>query len=206
MSGAHQRERVAAGIWNHPSDGVKSWATIAKLIEEVYPDFAKDVGINPVLPWASGGRLHGNLCKALFMSLMHSSACGLAVLHYNDDADERGGDGKAFFKISRVVVPMYKRVVFDSLMFPSITSIKARTFDNEADRKANKTRWKTVQKQWETAGFDETVVNGDVVFTFSSATYYKQKAQQYSGRGVKRRREDSPDGVSHLISVANLIE
>ena len=63
------RERVAAGLWNRPSDGVKSWATIAKLIEEVcwatiaklieevYPSFAKDVKINPVLPWANGGRL-----------------------------------------------------------------------------------------------------------------------------------------------------
>ncbi len=184
--GLHVREKVAAGVWNRPYDGVRSWAAKCKLIEDLYPSFAAEVGINPILPWGRSGRANGSVSKALFMSLMHSSVSGLAVLEYNNEADERGADGKAFFKIARVVVPMSQRPAFDSLMFPSMASFKEKTFDNEADKQANKTRRKTVKKQWETAGFDETVVDGDVVFTFNPATYHKQKEQQCG----KRKRVD----------------
>ena len=188
QQGLHVRAKVEAGIWNRPFEDTRNWATICRSIECLYPSFAIDVGINPVLPWANGCRLYGNRCKALFMSLMHCSTSGFAVLEYNGDADERGGDGKAFFGISRITVPSAQRSAFDSLLFPSVSSIKAMPFDSEAARKANVTRWKTIQKQWETAGFDEKVVGDDVVFTFNPETYHKQKLQQASCR--KRKRDE----------------
>lgn len=190
QQGSHVRAKVAAGVWNRPSDDTRSWATISKTIQMLYPSFAADAGIDPVLPWAKGGgRLHGSMCKALFMSLMHCSVSGIAIVIYNSDADERGSDGKAFFKIARVIVPSAQRPAFDSLLFPSITSIKARTFDDEVARKANVTRWKTIQKQWETAGFDETIVDGDVILTYNPETFYKQRLQQSSCR--KRKLDET---------------
>ena len=183
------RARVDAGVWNRPSEDTRNWATISRSIEMLYPSFAVDAGINPVLPWAEGGRMHGSRCKALFMSLMHCSASGFAVLEYNGDADRRGGDGKAFFGISRITVPGAQRSAFDSLLFPSVSSIKAMPVDSEAARKANVTRWKTIKKQWETAGFCEKVVDGDLVFTYNPETYHKQKLQQASCR--KRKRDET---------------
>jgi len=190
QQGSHVRAKVDAGVWNRPSDDTRSWATISKTIEMLYPSFAADAGIDPVLPWAKGGgRLHGSMCKVLFMGLMHCSVSGIAIIIYNSDADERGSDGKAFFKIARVIVPSAQRPAFDRLMFPSISSIKAMNFDGLVDqtaaRKANVTRWKTLQKQWETAGFNETVVGGDVIFTYNPETFYKQRLQQSSCRKRK---------------------
>ena len=86
-------------------------------------------------------------------------------------------------------MPSAQRPAFDSLLFPSITSIKARTFDDEVARKANITRWKTIQKQWETAGFDETIVDGDVILTYNPETFYKQRLQQSSCR--KRKLDET---------------
>jgi hypothetical protein len=169
--GAHVREKVLAGLWNRPTDGIKCWSIVCKLLEEEYPSFAAAAGIDPVLPWARG-RVRGNVCKALYMSLMHSYVKGCALLEFTEDVE------KSFYKISRVMVPGDQRIVFDSGMFPSVESLKAKTFDDEAAKKANIRQVKTLQKQWETAGFNETLVNGNVVFTFNFETYKKQKVQQ----------------------------
>jgi hypothetical protein len=179
--GWKKRVEVATGVFTLTTTG---WAEIREAGERVFPQFAANFGIPATLPWKAPGMYYhspSNMCRVLYMSIIEFWVIGVVGFQHDLTANPKGGDGKAFYQITLVEVPKDKLHDFNMGMFPSVQYLR------DTDQK---TRSKTVKKQWETAGFDELPMpDGGVWFKFNTATHAKQKTQQ----STKRKADD----ISH---------
>lgn len=135
---------------------------------------------NVTLPWnlpSKSRHTPGSVSKMIYISLLDEYMRGVICPQYDLTASPLGGDGKAFYRISRFYVFPDTRKEFDAGTFPTIASLSDP---------AVKTRRKTLTKQWETAGFEQyAMADGGVWFIFSPEVYAKQKVQQCKYRRIK---------------------